>query len=99
VDLGGLDRTYLAGAFGNYVDLDNAVAIGILPDEKSKLVKIGNGALTGARQMLLWQQRRADAERIALWIEHIKLSEEEDFLDRYVEGLYLRRWPQTVGRS
>jgi uncharacterized 2Fe-2S/4Fe-4S cluster protein (DUF4445 family) len=93
VDLGELDRIYLAGGFGNYVDLDSAVALGILPDEREKLAKIGNGALTGARQILLCRQRREDAERIAPRIEHIKLSDEEDFLDRYVRELYLRRWP------
>jgi uncharacterized 2Fe-2S/4Fe-4S cluster protein (DUF4445 family) len=93
VNLDELDRIYLAGGFGNYVDLDSALAIGILPNTRNKLAKIGNGALTGARQMLLCRQRRADAERIAPRIEHIKLSDEEDFLERYVEQLYLRCWP------
>jgi len=93
VDLNGLERIYLAGGFGNYVDLDSAAEIGILPNKRNKLAKIGNGALTGARQMLLCRQRRADAEWIAPRIEHVKLSEEKDFLDRYVEQLYLRRWP------
>jgi len=92
VDLAGLDRIYLAGGFGNYVNLESAVAIGILPDGEDKLVKIGNGALTGARQMLLCRSRREDAERIAPRIEHVKLAEEEGFLDRYVQALYLRRW-------
>ena len=93
VDLEGLDRIYLAGGFGNYVNLDSAMAIGVLPDRKGKLVKIGNGALTGARQMLLCRERREDAERIAPRIEHVKLSEEENFLDRYLQELYFRRWP------
>ena len=93
VDLDGLDRIYLAGGFGNYVNLDSAIAIGVLPDNKNKLVAIGNGALTGARQMLLCQERREDAERIAPRIRHVKLSEDEGFLDRYVKELYLRRWP------
>ena len=88
----GLERIYLAGGFGNYVNLDSAVAIGILPDGKDRLTKIGNGALTGARQMLLSRKRREDAERMAPRIEHVKLSEEEDFLDQYVKQLYLRRW-------
>ena len=91
VDLEGLDRIYLAGGFGNYVNLDSAMAIGVLPARRDKLVKVGNGALTGARQMLLSYERREDAERIAPRIEHVKLSE-EDFLDRYINELYLRRW-------
>jgi len=92
VDLEGLDRVYLAGGFANYVNLESAVRIGILPDGKDKLTRIGNGALTGARQMLLNQQRREDAERIAPQVEHVRLSEEEDFLQRYVQELFLGRW-------
>ena len=92
VDLHGLDRIYLAGGFGNYVSLDRAAEIGVLPNKRNKLAKIGNGALAGARQMLLCRQRRADAERIAPRIEHVKLGDEEDFMERYVEQLYLRRW-------
>jgi len=93
VDLAGLERISLAGGFGNYVNLESAMAIGVLPGAKEKLVKIGNGALTGARQMLLSRERREDAERIAPQVEHVKLAEEEDFLDRYVQELYLRGWP------
>lgn len=94
VDLDGLDRVYLAGGFGNYVDLRSATAIGILPDRREKLVKVGNAALTGATQMLLSRTKRRDAERIAGRIEHVKLSEEEGFLDRYVQALSLGRWPR-----
>jgi len=83
----------LAGGFANYVNLESAVAIGVLPDAGDKLVKIGNGALTGARQMLLCRERRADAERVAPRVEHVRLSEEENFLDRYVAQLQLGRWP------
>jgi len=94
VDLDGLDRVYLAGGFGNYVDLGSATAIGILPDRREKLVKVGNAALTGARQMLLSRAKRRDAERIVGQIEHVKLSEEDGFLDRYVQELSLGRWPR-----
>ena len=93
VDLDTLEKVSLAGGFAYYVNLENAMAIGVLPSRKDKLVKIGNGALTGARQILFSRERREDIERIALQIEHVKLSEQENFLDRYIEELYLRRWP------
>jgi uncharacterized 2Fe-2S/4Fe-4S cluster protein (DUF4445 family) len=93
VDLDGLSRICLAGGFANYVNLESAVAIGVLPDAGDKLVKIGNGALAGARQMLLCRQRREDAERLAPAVVHVKLSEQEGFLDSYVAQLQLGRWP------
>ena len=42
--------------------------------------------------MLLCRARRADAERIAPQIEHVKLSDEADFLERYIEQLHFKPW-------
>ncbi|GAF92746.1 unnamed protein product, partial [marine sediment metagenome] len=48
-----IEDIYLAGGFGNFINPENAVAIGLLPAAADKVVRIGNGALAGARQMLL----------------------------------------------
>jgi uncharacterized 2Fe-2S/4Fe-4S cluster protein (DUF4445 family) len=77
-DLDGVARVYLAGAFGNYMNVDNAMTIGLLPKtDKSKFVRYGNGALAGAKDMLLSQEKRRDAERVASMIEHTKPNEIE----------------------
>jgi uncharacterized 2Fe-2S/4Fe-4S cluster protein (DUF4445 family) len=71
-------RIYLAGAFGNYMNVENAMAIGLLPKAKEeKFVRFGNGALAGARDMLVSQKRRADAEELARTIRHTKPNEME----------------------
>jgi len=63
------DKIYLAGAFGNYMNIENTVTIGLLPDtNRDKFVRFFNGALAGARDMLLSQDRRKDAERIAIMV-------------------------------
>lgn len=73
-----VDRIYLAGAFGNYMNIDNAMAIGLLPrTDRSKYVRFGNGALAGARDMLLSRRRRSDAEKLGGTIEHTKPNEIE----------------------
>jgi uncharacterized 2Fe-2S/4Fe-4S cluster protein (DUF4445 family) len=87
-----LGALFLVGGFGHYVNPDEAVAIGLLPDMSDRFQRRGNAALTGARQMLLSRQRRDDAERLAVEIEHVKLFEEENILDRYVGELGLKRW-------
>jgi len=87
-----IDRIYLAGAFGNYVNADNAIAIGLLPDAKEKVVKIGNGALAGARQMLVSQEKRREAENIVKKIKHLKPNEEDGFFDAFVDGLCFESW-------
>jgi uncharacterized 2Fe-2S/4Fe-4S cluster protein (DUF4445 family) len=68
---------YLAGAFGNYINVDSAVTIGLLPPAPEKVVKIGNGSLAGARLMLLSEPVRREAEQLARTIEHVKPNERE----------------------
>jgi len=77
-DLDGVARVYLAGAFGNYMNVDNAMAIGLLPKtDKGKFIRYGNSALAGARDMLLSQEKRRDTEEVASVIEHTKPNEIE----------------------
>jgi uncharacterized 2Fe-2S/4Fe-4S cluster protein (DUF4445 family) len=87
--LEGIDRIYLSGAFGNFINPDNAILIGLLPRASDKVIKIGNGALAGARQMLLSCEKRKDAEKIARKIEHIKPNErEKNFSYMVAEKMY-----------
>jgi len=89
VDLQQLDKIYLAGGFGNYIDVDNAVAIGLLPDLKDGVAKIGNAALAGAAEMLLSQKIRRDSEVWALKVEHAKPNElEPEFVYMVAENMY-----------
>ena len=80
-----IKKIYLAGAFGNYMNIENAVTIGLLPDtDRNIFVRFGNGALAGARDMLLSQDRRKDAERITLMVEHTKPNEIEGLEFQYM---------------
>ena len=95
-DLNKIRKIYLAGAFGNYMNIDNAVTIGLLPDtNRDKFVRFGNGALAGAKDMLLSQDRRKDAERIAIMVEHTKPNEVEgsDFQYMVAERMYFDKSP------
>jgi len=77
VGIDGVQRIYLAGGFGNYINPENAAAIGLLPRTADKIVRVGNAALAGARAMLLSQELRAVAEKVAVSIEHTKPNERE----------------------
>jgi len=73
-----ISKIYLAGAFGNYMNIDNAIAIGLLPDaDKSKFIRLGNGALAGAIDMLLSRKIRNDSETLVKLITHTKPNEIE----------------------
>ena len=72
-----IEHIYLAGGFGNFINPDNAISIGLLPPAPEKVVRIGNAALAGAREMLLSRVMRQAAETLAGQIEHTKPNERE----------------------
>jgi len=89
ITLEDVDKIYLSGAFGNFINPGNAITIGLLPEAEEKIVKIGNGALAGARQMLISQEKRRIAEDVAKRIKHIKPNErEKDFMFLVAEKMY-----------
>jgi len=91
VEPGELQRIYLAGAFGNFMDIDNAMAIGLLPRfDKDRIIRFGNGALAGARAMLCSKQKRTDAERLSRILTHLKPNEIEGERFQYLvaENIY-----------
>ena len=49
-----LDRIYIAGGFGNFINMDSAITIGLFPDvDRSKFEYLGNASLSGAKKALL----------------------------------------------
>jgi uncharacterized 2Fe-2S/4Fe-4S cluster protein (DUF4445 family) len=86
---GGVSKLWLAGAFGNYIRLGSARAIGLLPEDLS-VEPAGNTALRGARMLLLApSQRHARVRRICVMAEHIELAADPQFQDIYAESMAL----------
>lgn len=85
-----LDEILVAGAFGSYLDLRSAVRIGMFPPvPRDRIRQVGNAAGLGARQLLVSPARRARAEALASRVEHVELSGEPSFRDRYLSALWI----------
>ena len=98
VDPGDVDRLYLAGGFANYVDVRNAVEIGFLaPVPPERIVKAGNAALEGARELLLSGSARGRLESLVRRIEHVELEQVPDFFELFVDGCQLIPIPSDLG--
>jgi uncharacterized 2Fe-2S/4Fe-4S cluster protein (DUF4445 family) len=82
-----VDRLYLAGGFARYIDVRNAIEIGFLaPVAEERVVKVGNAALRGARELLVSvSARRALGPMIAA-VEHVELETTPDFFELFVDG-------------
>ena len=65
----------IAGAFGSYLDIESAKAIGLFPDmPNAKFRQVGNAAGVGAKQMLLSKQARHRSERLADNADYVELT-------------------------
>jgi uncharacterized 2Fe-2S/4Fe-4S cluster protein (DUF4445 family) len=83
-----IDRVVLAGAFGSYIDRENAMTIGLFPDCDLKRVETaGNAAGEGARMALLSMTKRKEALRAARNIIVVETAREEDFQKRFMAAL------------
>jgi uncharacterized 2Fe-2S/4Fe-4S cluster protein (DUF4445 family) len=75
---GDLKSIHLAGAFGNYVQIESAIRIGLIGAPRELVHAAGNTALHGAKMLLL------AAEEPALpAIEHVSLAADPGFQDEF----------------
>jgi uncharacterized 2Fe-2S/4Fe-4S cluster protein (DUF4445 family) len=87
---GQLNKIYVAGGFGNYLNIEKAVGIGLLPDiPRERIEFIGNSSLMGARMALVSSYAFEKSITISQEITNIELSHFAPFGDEYMAALYL----------
>lgn len=85
-----IDSIYLAGAFGNYIRPESAVAIGLLPQVGTeKIIPIGNGAGLGAAMALLSEEIVNEMVLLSEKIVHVELAREKVFEELFPEYMNL----------
>jgi len=90
IDFTDLERVYIAGGFGHHIDLDNAVAIGLLPDlPRERFTFLGNASLDGAKLCLLSQEKREEALAAHRAMTYVELSTDQRFFDRFSSASFL----------
>ena len=85
-----LDKIYLAGGFAQYLDVANAIAIGMLPDlPHNRYVKAGNSSLAGAVRLVLDPLALKDFRNCAATMSVVVLNAVPSFEDNYIDALAL----------
>lgn len=83
-----LEQLMLAGAFGNYIRKESAVAIGLIPNlPLERIDSVGNAAGDGARMALVSKNNRERAFELPGKVEHLELSSRSDFQDIFINAL------------
>jgi uncharacterized 2Fe-2S/4Fe-4S cluster protein (DUF4445 family) len=85
-----LERIYIAGNFGAHLDIENAIALGLLPDlARDKFEFIGNASLRGAYFILTSQEYRLKAKKLAQKITNIELSTLSGYTEEFIAACFL----------
>ena len=83
-----LDRVYIAGAFGNYINPQSAKFLGLIPDVPIKKIKfVGNTALSGAKMVLTSREARKAADMLSRRVRYIELMIEPDFRREFTHSI------------
>lgn len=90
MDFKDLERVILAGNFGSYLDLEQAITIGLLPDiPRDRFFFAGNSSLIGAKAMAMSTGAMDEISRSAKMMTHFDLSGNPRFMENYVSALFL----------
>jgi uncharacterized 2Fe-2S/4Fe-4S cluster protein (DUF4445 family) len=93
-------HVYLAGAFGAYSSVENAVRFGIIPGfPNAEFHPIGNGSVAGAYLALVNRRSRDEAQEIAQKMVYIDLLVDIDFIEEYSAALYIPGRPELFPLS
>jgi uncharacterized 2Fe-2S/4Fe-4S cluster protein (DUF4445 family) len=85
-----VERVVVAGAFGTYLDVNSALAVGMFPPlPRERFVQVGNAAGMGAKLALMSRRCREVAGDIARRVEYIELTTHPHFVKAYTGALML----------
>jgi len=85
-----LEAIYLAGGFGNFLNVRQAVTIGMLPDVPiEKIHFVGNTSIAGAKIVLLSRMALEAAEKIADSMAYFDLMSHPDYMDEFIRARFL----------
>lgn len=85
-----LDAIIIAGAFGSYINVANAMAIGLLPPVPLERVQqVGNAAGIGAKYLLLSNHKRTEAQQLRAGIRYLELARYPNFSRLFAQNCRL----------
>jgi uncharacterized 2Fe-2S/4Fe-4S cluster protein (DUF4445 family) len=89
-DLSTVERVLVGGSFGQYINVEKAIQIGLLPDMPwEKFQFLGNTALKGSLLALVNREFRRHVTTIAQKMTYVELSADNTFYDAFTSALFL----------
>ena len=83
-----IENVYIGGGFGNFMNVESAVNIGMIPEAfKNKIKSIGNCAGKGAIDFLISEENKKEIVKIVDKCEYIELSKSKSFQEFYIDSI------------
>jgi len=90
INTGDIQEVLLSGVFGNYINREKAVILGLIPPFPLERIHfIGNGAMDGALRALINLEERRWADEVSAQVHHVELSGRADFEETFLRCLKL----------
>ncbi|MDR0334811.1 MAG: ASKHA domain-containing protein [Methanomassiliicoccaceae archaeon] len=90
VTMNDIANVYIAGGFGNFINTESAIAVGMLPDvPRERFVYLGNASLAGAKQALLSSSVRSRIAEVFRRTTYVDLGSDPTFSDEYMSSLFI----------
>jgi uncharacterized 2Fe-2S/4Fe-4S cluster protein (DUF4445 family) len=85
-----LETVFLAGGFGNFLDVRHAVAIGMLPDVPVERIRfVGNTSIAGAKMALLSREAYRRTQEIAAGMTYFDLMSHTGYMEEFIRAKFL----------
>jgi len=89
IDLSTVGQILIAGAFGQYLDVENAIQIGLLPDVlRERFRFLGNTSIRGAYMALASRESRQGIAELAQRMTYLELSADNTFHEEWTSALF-----------
>jgi len=90
LELAEVEQVFIAGAFGQYINVEKAVQIGLLPDMPwDRFHYLGNTSALGAFYSLVSRPMRERVLKVAQKMTYLELSADNTFYDQFMSALFL----------
>ncbi len=84
-----VDNVFVAGGFGFYLNIENAVSLGLLPKGlKDKIKVVGNASLKGAKMCLLNEEYLDRSIEFTKKVQNVDLSTIKEFNERFMDNMF-----------
>jgi uncharacterized 2Fe-2S/4Fe-4S cluster protein (DUF4445 family) len=90
LQLADVEQVLIAGAFGQYINIEKAIQIGLLPDMPwDRFRYLGNTSALGAYYALVSRSMRRELNGVAEKMTYLELSADNTFYDQFMSALFL----------